>query len=141
MFLTTEKIEKRHKELSKSKFEMIEPLNHWYFIEDKNNALQSPPETSSTSPAAAIGDEWSGRDQYFWLINNIKIPEIKNKNLMVYFDIGRTNSGNNSGYESLLFINGKEVQALDSNHPVYFIPEELQNTSISIAIRLWSGLV
>ncbi|WP_052255199.1 alpha-mannosidase [Salinicoccus sp. YB14-2] len=140
MFLTTEKIEKRHKELSKSKFEMIEPLNHWYFIEDKNNALQSPPETSSTSPAAAIEDEWSGRDQYFWLINNIKIPEIKNKNLMVYFDIGRTNSGNNSGYESLLFINGKEVQALDSNHPVYFIPEELQNTSVSIAIRLWSGL-
>ena len=48
--------------------------------------------------------------------------------------------GNNSGFESLLYLNGEPYQGVDSNHQEVFLPAELAGTRILVQIRLWSGL-
>ena len=35
---------------------------------------------------------------------------------VLYLDLGRTGGGNNSGFESLLYLNGRPFQGVDSNH-------------------------
>ena len=55
-----------------------------------------------------------------------------------HFDFGRTGMGNNSGFESLCFLNGEKYQGVDLNHKEVLLPEGLQ--SFDMKFLLWAGL-
>ena len=59
---------------------------------------------------------------------------------MGIFDFGSTGGGNNSGFESMVYVNGKMYQGVDSNHKEVFFDGELCGTDVSLTFRLWSGL-
>jgi alpha-mannosidase len=86
-----------------------------------------------------VGEYWSGRDLYIWLHTDFLAPvEWKGRDVLGVFDFGQTGSGNNSGFESLLFIDHIPWQGVDSNHQeVFFNP---QGKKRSFDFRLWSGL-
>jgi len=96
------------------------------------------------SKKMAVREFWSGRDRYLWLHTDFSAPaEWKNKNVPVknilgVFDFGQTGGGHNSGFESLLFINGVPWQGVDSNHQEVFF--DLQGKKAAFDFRLWSGL-
>lgn len=56
------------------------------------------------------------------------------------FDFGITGGGNNSGFESLLYINGVPFQGVDANHKEVFLRKEWIGEKIEMTFRLWSGL-
>lgn len=84
---------------------------------------------------------WSGRDKYVWLRYEVEIPETYEiRQTLGYFDFGKTGSGNNSAFESMIYVNGREYQGVDSNHKEVFFPLDELGHQFQIDFRLWSGL-
>ena len=94
---------------------------------------------TKNSKKITVGEFWSGRDRYLWLHTDFEAPrEWKGKDVLGVFDFGVTGGGHNSGFESLLFIDGKPYQGVDSNHQeIFFTP---RGKKLSFDFRLWSGL-
>lgn len=87
------------------------------------------------------GDTWKGRDLYLWMQKEVDIPSNwENKTVVGIFDFGETGAGNNSGFESLFYLNNKPYQGVDSNHKEVFLPKDINGTSVELIFRLWTGL-
>lgn len=140
MFLLERKLEARIQELELYRYRDPIEIDQFHASEDAGMVGTYPPINKGES-TLKIGDQWTGRDRYLWLHAEVQLPtKWKNRRVVGLFDFGRTGGGNNSGFESLLFLNGKPYQGVDSNHKeVFFIPSEIGNT-VQLDFRLWSGL-
>ncbi|MFR6333850.1 MAG: alpha-mannosidase, partial [Eisenbergiella sp.] len=109
MFLTLDKFRQRVRELGEKRYfghSCIAP-----FISMEGNL---PPDESYKGlpekvegPAFGLHDFFVGRDRYLWLERTVKLPEAKEGCETVgLFDFGETGGGYNSGFESLLYVDG-----------------------------------
>lgn len=156
MLKTESKIEKRIRELKGFRFEgdpfrgyryrKMEDLGAFRMREDLSG------EVNPTLPVWTEDDDtlrrmetWTGRDCYLWLEKKIVLPE-EWKDLPEHlqpvgvFDFGQTGGGYNSGFESMLYLDGEIYQAVDSNHTEVFFKEEHLGRELTLTFRLWSGL-
>lgn len=122
MFLTYRKLECRIQELREYRYRDVLPLEQFQVKEDtqgKTNPV--PPSEFEGWDTMMIGDIWKGRDQYLWLHLDVKIPaEWAGKRAVGVFDFGLTGEGNNSGFESMLYVDQKPFQGVDVNHKEVF---------------------
>lgn len=142
VFRTLEKLQKRIDELEKYRYR-DEIILEKFQVQEEQSGLVNPevPTEFSGWETMRIGDHWSGRDRYLWLHTDITIPaEWIGKKVVGRFDFGRTRGGNNSGFESLLYVNGEMYQGVDANHKEVFFTPEICRTKINLTFRLWSGL-
>lgn len=142
MFWTEEKLEQRLNELDGYRYRDLRPIGEWMFTPDldKMNGAR-PPATPSCDATIQIGDRWKGRDLYVWLRQRVTIPSEWSEHTVVgRFDFGSTGPGHNSGFESLLYVNGAPYQGVDSNHIEVFMRQEWAGTEVDLCFRLWSGL-
>ncbi|MCP3740021.1 alpha-mannosidase [Rossellomorea sp. BNER] len=140
MFLTERKFEARINELSNYRYRDAIKINRFFCSED-NGEIGTYPYEFDDSQVMNLGEKWKGRDLYLWLHADVTIPlEWQGRKVVGLFDFGRTGGGNNSGFESLLFVNGDPYQGVDSNHQEVFFQEELSGEKVSLDFRLWSGL-
>ena len=85
------------------------------------------------------GFRWGGYNRYAWLILNINLPEyFQNELVTGFFDFGRTGEGNNSGFESMCFLNGEKYKGVDQNHKEVLLPKGVR--SFEMKFMLWAGL-
>ncbi|MEQ2528418.1 alpha-mannosidase [Bacillaceae bacterium CLA-AA-H227] len=140
MFLTEKKLEARIKELAAYRYRDGIQLHEFQAMEDEGEVGTYPP-ASMDGFVLKQGDQWKGRDRYLWLHTTIEIPAgWQGKKVVGLFDFGRTGGGNNSGFESLLFVNRKPYQGVDSNHQEVFFQAEDSGKTVELHFRLWSGL-
>ncbi len=142
MFFTDKKLESHTAELSGYRYRDVTEFGQLPVREDKAGKVNpEPPDDFTGWETLERGDVWKGRDRYLWLHLDVNIPaEWKGKRAVGVFDFGRTGAGNNSGFEAMLYLNGKPYQGVDSNHKEVFFKEELYGTTVSLTFRLWSGL-
>ncbi len=141
MFLTERKFEARIQELDGFRYRDCVSIEQFYTREDDGEIGAKPPTEYSVSDSLALGDHWKGRDRYLWLHANIDTHlQLANQQIVGLFSFGRTGGGNNSGFESLLFVNGKPYQGVDSNHEEVLFDETVGNGPLRLDFRLWSGL-
>ncbi|WP_257348917.1 alpha-mannosidase [Pseudalkalibacillus decolorationis] len=142
MLLTEEKAKSRIREMSSYRYRDPIKLSEWKFVIDEAGEVGSyPPNDDDTSSIIKIGERWQGRDLYAWLSTVVSIPDNwSSKKIVGLFDFGRTGGGNNSGFESLLFLEGQPYQGVDSNHQEVFISERHAGNNLTFDFRLWSGL-
>ncbi|WP_125768578.1 alpha-mannosidase [Lapidilactobacillus wuchangensis] len=115
----------------------IEPL--WFWQDDREDHRRVP--SNANWQRISLNDAWQGRDSYYWLKFTISIPALKpNQRFVLHLDLGRTGGGNNSGFESLMFVNDEPFQAIDSNHQDAFFNDKFKSQKLEIKIMLWSGL-
>ena len=142
MFLTERKLEARINEIENFRYREKYSLDFLFMQEDIIGMVN--PEVPSDFEGwdtMAVGDRWKGRDLYLWLHKKVSIPEEwVGKKVVGLFDYGMTGAGNNSGFESLLYINGTPYQGVDSNHKEVFFTEDLIQNHMDLTFRLWSGL-
>lgn len=111
-----------------------------FLAEDKRAKILSLPANLAWK-SIDIGDTWQGRDRYFWLKAQVKVPVLSaDQHFILHLDLGRTGNGNNSGFESLLFVNGDPYQAIDSNHQDAYFDSQFSEQLLEITILLWTGL-
>ncbi len=142
MFLTENKLRARVDELKNHRYRSLFSLDYFYCLEDVQG-LSNPsiPPFSDEWSTLAIGDVWKGRDRYLWLQKEVTIPHsFAGESIVGIFDFGNTGGGNNSGFESLLYVNGTPYQGVDANHKEVFFPEDAAGTTLVLTFRLWSGL-
>lgn len=86
------------------------------------------------------GDDFRGRDRYIWLRKQVSIPAAAQGYVPFgVFDFGVTGEGHNSGFESLLYVNGAPYQGVDSNHQeVNF--SSLAGQQAELVFMMWTGL-
>ena len=133
MFFATQKLGKRIAELERFRY------THRHTIPGLRIKEESTPDDSWEE--LVIGSFFEGRDRYFWVQGEFVLPETTpGKEIVLLFDFGNTGAGHNSGFESLLYIDGKPYQGVDSNHREVFLPKSLSKKTVSIALRLWTGL-
>ncbi|WP_172193895.1 alpha-mannosidase [Saccharibacillus qingshengii] len=142
MFSTEEKLAARIQELEAYRYREPIELGEWAGIEDEEGANGAyPPVTFDEGRTYAIGERWSGRDRYIWLQRRVEIPaEWSGRRIVGLFDFGRTGDFYNSGFESLLFVDGHPYQGVDSNHLEVFMEADTVGRTLELSFRLWSGL-
>ncbi len=134
------RIEKQIKELESLRYKNVSSLNTFDAYEDNGEVGLLEPKSEAEKFTVNVGDYWKGWDKYLWLCKTIELPEkYIDEDLVGVFDFGITGGGNNSGFESLLIVNGEIVQGIDSNHKEAFFGKRFGNV-LDIKIRLWSGL-
>ena len=118
MFLTDRKLERRIAELKEYRYRDIINLNEFTVQEDTQGVVNPVlPEVFTGWDTLRVGDTWKGRDLFLWMHRVIQVPaEWKGKKIVGIFDFGNTGAGNNAGFESMLYLNGKMYQGVDANH-------------------------
>ncbi|MEH7119197.1 alpha-mannosidase [Neobacillus vireti] len=141
MFLTERKFEARIRELEGYRYRDMTAIHSFYTQEDDGEIGAYPPAAYDEQNVMKIGDYWKGRDRYIWLHTEIDahLP-FAERQIVGLFSFGKTGGGNNSGFESLLFINGKPYQGVDSNHEEVLFDDLTAKGPIRLDFRLWSGL-
>ena len=87
-----------------------------------------------------LNDVFEGRDRYLWIEKEVTFPEKKEGcEVIGLFDFGVTGHGSNSGFESLLYVNGHPYQGVDSNHQEVFFTD-LEGKKGTLTFMLWTGL-
>lgn len=141
MFWTEEKLNARIRELEAYRYRDAVPIAEFRALVDEEGRIAARPPKGGEWSAMPAGERWEGRDLYLWLEAEAIIPQAwKGRRVVGVFDFGKTGGGNNSGFESLLYVNGEPYQGVDSNHQEVFFPAEAAGTSVLLQFRLWSGL-
>ena len=142
MFLTQQRLEKRCRELENFRFvsmQSIAPMTAMPGQLGVDEVYHGMPEKIEGGQLA-IGDEFVGRDRYLWAQKTITLPAHRD-GFEVYglFNFGKTGGGHNSGFESLLYVDGHPFQGVDTNHnDVNF--ESLEGKTVTLTFMLWTGL-
>lgn len=142
MFLTTDKFKKRVSEMETYRYihlESIAPMTAMEGGLGVDEVYHGMPETIEGGQIA-IGDEFVGRDRYLWAQKTVKLPEhMDGCEVYGVFNFGKTGGGHNSGFESLLYVDGHPFQGVDTNHnDVNF--ESLAGQTVTLTFMLWTGL-
>ncbi|GIN13512.1 alpha-mannosidase [Shouchella clausii] len=141
MFLTERKLAARLNELKAYRYR--DPIVIQSFaMEEGDDAVGAYPRgPSEDAETVTLGSRWGGRDRYVWLYTTVNIPSNwGDKQPVGRFRFGRTGGGTNSGFESLLFINGEPYQGVDSNHEEVWLPKGQAGKKLELAFRMWTGL-
>lgn len=139
MFFTIKKYRARIDELKELRYKEIHSINNWMIKEDCSKCEKYPPTNDEGFSPFYLGDIWGGRDSYYWIKTKLDIPSSE-EDILLLIDLGKTGAGNNSGFESLLFIDSKPYQAVDKNHQEIFIGKCYYGQTVEIALKLWTGL-
>jgi len=125
MFYTERKLERRIDELSNYRYRDVISFDELYVKEDVEKLVRPEvPTTFGDFKTMKVGETWSGRDCYLWLHKEVIVPTDWDKKRVVgIFDFGNTGAGNNSGFESLLYLNEQPYQGVDVNHKEVFLKE------------------
>ena len=142
MFLTQEKLGRRCEELANFRFVSMQTIAPMTAMEGQlgvDEVYHGMPEKVEGGQIA-IGDEFVGRDRYLWAEKRVQIPGHRD-GFEAYglFNFGKTGGGHNSGFESLLYVDGHPFQGVDTNHnDVNF--ECLAGRTVTLTFMLWTGL-
>ncbi|MFR3498771.1 MAG: alpha-mannosidase [Paraclostridium bifermentans] len=140
MFYTIDKLRNRIHELDDYRYR--DKVEIEYFNTKLNGDRDIAPNIPTEYDGVIkTGETWKGRDLYLWMQKEVDIPSNwENKTVVGIFDFGETGAGNNSGFESLFYLNNKPYQGVDSNHKEVFLPKNINGTSVELIFRLWTGL-
>lgn len=142
MFLTDRKLERRITELMEYRYRDSVQLEQ-FAVQEETQGVVNPvlPTDFSGWDTLKVGDTWEGRDRFLWMHKEIPIPqEWEGKKILGIFDFGNTGAGNNSGFESMLYLNGEMYQGVDVNHKEVFWDDGFCGETLDVTFRLWSGL-
>lgn len=141
MFLTDRKLERRISEIEQYRYRDIIGLKCFAAMADNQGVVNPELPAFQGCETIETGQTWKGRDKFLWLHKDVRIPiEWKGKKVVGIFDYGNTGAGNNSGFESMIYVNGEMYQGVDVNHKEVFFEDSLCGTDVDITFRLWSGL-
>lgn len=136
MFLTLDKLAKRIEELKEHRYIDHRELPSYLFWIDKEAEIAAKPPEDAAWDRIAIGDRWKGWDLTAWLKTEATIPaEWTDRQIVGLFDFGKTGSGHNWGFESLLYVNGEPYQGVGSNHTEVWFPNRIEGKRWSYYLK------
>lgn len=139
-FKHQERIHNLLEEIGENRYRNLVPIEEFDWYEDEGVVGNRTPKGNSVK--VGQGFRSKGYDKYNWLCTKISIPEsFGDENVLGIFDFGvPMGTGNNSNFESLLYVNGKPYQGVDGNHKEVFFNIKETGRELELSFRIWSGL-
>lgn len=139
-FKHQERIHNLLEEIGENRYRNLVPIEEFDWYEDDGVVGNRAPKGESVK--VGQGFRSKGYDKYNWLCTKISIPEsFGDENVLGIFDFGvPMGTGNNSNFESLLYVNGKPYQGVDGNHKEVFFNIKETGRELELRFRIWSGL-
>ena len=139
-FKHQERIHNLLEEIGENRYRNLVPIEEFDWYEDDGVVGNRAPKGDSIK--VGQGFRSKGYDKYNWLCTKISIPEsFGDENVLGIFDFGvPMGTGNNSNFESLLYVNGKPYQGVDGNHREVFFNLKETGRELELRFRIWSGL-
>lgn len=139
-FKHQERIHNLLEEIGENRYRNLVPIEEFDWYEDDGVVGNRAPKGDSVK--VGQGFRSKGYDKYNWLCTKISIPEsLGDENVLGIFDFGvPMGTGNNSNFESLLYVNGKPYQGVDGNHKEVFFNLKETGRELELSFRIWSGL-
>jgi len=139
-FKHQERIHNLLEEIGENRYRNLVPIEEFDWYEDDGVVGNRAPKGDSIK--VGQGFRSKGYDKYNWLCTKISIPEsFGDENVLGIFDFGvPMGTGNNSNFESLLYVNGKPYQGVDGNHKEVFFNIKETGRELELSFRIWSGL-
>ena len=139
-FKHQERIHNLLEEIGENRYRNLVPIEEFDWYEDDGVVGNRAPKGDSIK--VGQGFRSKGYDKYNWLCTKISIPEsFGDENVLGIFDFGvPMGTGNNSNFESLLYVNGKPYQGVDGNHKEVFFNLKETGRELELRFRIWSGL-
>ena len=139
-FKHQERIHNLLEEIGENRYRNLVPIEEFDWYEDDGVVGNRAPKGDSVK--VGQGFRSKGYDKYNWLCTKISIPEsFGDENVLGIFDFGvPMGTGNNSNFESLLYVNGKPYQGVDGNHKEVFFNIKETGRELELRFRIWSGL-
>lgn len=139
-FKHQERIHNLLEEIGENRYRNLVPIEEFDWYEDDGVVGNRVPKGESVK--VGQGFRSKGYDKYNWLCAKISIPEsFGDENVLGIFDFGvPMGTGNNSNFESLLYVNGKPYQGVDGNHKEVFFNIKETGRELELSFRIWSGL-
>ncbi|MEX2536308.1 MAG: alpha-mannosidase [Trueperaceae bacterium] len=140
--LTVEKIDNQLAEIRSSIHRGVVPIAGFRFHDgDCPGAHDSDFDDSRWQPFR-MGDSWGGYDRTAWFRATVPIPpELLHEKLALRFLVGPRDGGHSTA-ETLLYVNGFPLQAIDVWHEEAWLPPEvLADGEIVVALKAWSGVL
>lgn len=139
-FKHQERIHNLLEEIGENRYRNLVPIEEFDWYEDDGVVGNRTPQGESVK--VGQGFRSKGYDKYNWLCTKISIPEsFGDENVLGIFDFGvPMGTGNNSNFESLLYVNGKPYQGVDGNHKEVFFNLKETGRELELRFRIWSGL-
>ena len=139
-FKHQERIHNLLEEIGENRYRNLVPIEEFDWYEDDGVVGNRTPKGNSVK--VGQGFRSKGYDKYNWLCTKISIPEsFGDENVLGIFDFGvPMGTGNNSNFESLLYVNGKPYQGVDGNHKEVFFNLKETGRELELSFRIWSGL-
>ena len=139
-FKHQERIHNLLEEIGENRYRNLVSIEEFDWYEDDGVVGNRAPKGDSVK--VGQGFRSKGYDKYNWLCTKISIPEsFGDENVLGIFDFGvPMGTGNNSNFESLLYVNGKPYQGVDGNHKEVFFNLKETGRELELSFRIWSGL-
>ena len=129
---------RRRKSVNLTKWKYVE-----HSMEDKLNDAYTPDYDDSDWADFNLMDSWGGYDKVAWFRCTVTLPEDFVGKQLAFRGIIGPRDGGGSTAETLLYINGKPVQAIDIWHEEALIDPSLYENSkeLQISLKCWSGVL
>ncbi|MGI5959750.1 MAG: alpha-mannosidase [Massiliimalia sp.] len=142
MFLTIDKFKRRAEELAQRRYfghQTIAPFRAMPGTLPEDEAYHELPKKIE-GMTFQLNDQFIGRDRYLWAEKDVTLLPAKGGCKVVgLFNFGTTGGGYNSGFESLMYINGHPYQGVDTNHNEVIF-SDLEGKDVRLTFLLWTGL-
>ena len=142
MLFTQEKLKKRVEELGDKRYfghQCIAPFVSMEGTLPQDEQYHGIPDEIE-GKLFHINDLFVGRNRYLWLERTVSLLEQREGCEVVgLFDFGVTGHGGNRGFESLLYVDGKPYQGVDTNHQEVVF-QNLSGKDVTLTFMLWTGM-
>ena len=137
---TVEKLKKRIEEIRARAETPVVRIDEFQAWEDeRTEEINSLPPTNDGF-TMHVGDFWSSLDGYLWLKVITRVPDLEDGYKIIgYFDFDSIHEGYASGFESMLYVNGKPYQGVDENHKIVIL-DAFAGQKVELTFQLWAGI-
>jgi alpha-mannosidase len=145
-FFTVQKLERLLGEVEAAVYRQSVTLKQWKAIEHDIPGAEAVDFDECGWRDFTLGDAWGGYDIVAWFRARVTIPEEwevhnRRRKLALRFLVGPREEGNSTA-ETLLYVSGEPLQAIDRWHEEAWLPPETYASgSVLLALRAWSGVL
>ena len=126
-FFTLEKIQKQLVDIRAARLRAALPIPSFKFHEGDLSGAERPAFDDTAWADFRTGDAWGGYDVTAWFRARVPVPaDWRGHQLALHFQVGPRDGGDGTA-ESMLYLGGEPLQALDTWHEeAWLLPEHLE---------------
>lgn len=140
--LWEDKVKRRLEEFPKFVYQESRPIEGWQMADAAWDEHGVPQQGTKELTPFIIGDRWGGPNVWKWFFAKAQVPaDWAGKKVALYLHFGRRGEWEATASEALLYVNGKPLQGLDTNHQEVVLPEQyVRGGELDLAVKAFTGL-